>query len=324
MGILHYLDVAIGFALAMAVLSAMVSAAAQTALTAFRRRVHEMETGVGSLLVNAGVGADKALEAAHVLMRERSLSARVPWNNGVLEKIAGWLRRGSAEAIPREELAMAVLRKGSEEPFKSMLTTLGVTDPAAVLHQIEEKILEWEAGEPQLAAQIWRTRALQKVAPKLAARLFSQFDEAMDRVQDSVSFSGKIYSAILAAVFLAYYPVNSFDVLSRLTNDEALRKAVVAEAEGLKNQNNPDLKTVEKRVLDAGLFGDVFTKPKACGDFSPGELAKPGVFLTWICLCFGSPFWLGALNRLLGLRSEIQRRASEQSAFREKQQPAVP
>ena len=42
----------------------------------------------------------------------------------------------------------------------------------------------------------------------------------------------------------------------------------------------------------------------------------PGIFVTWILVSLGSAFWLGLLNKVLGLRSELSKKLDAQREFR--------
>ena len=75
----------------------------------------------------------------------------------------------------------------------------------------------------------------------------------MTRTDDNSAFSGKFVAAILALIFLVIYPVNSFDVLARLMNSDALSKELAEQA--AKGGSSNDLLDAVKKQ---GLFGDVF------------------------------------------------------------------
>lgn len=56
-----------------------------------------------------------------------------------------------------------------------------------------------------------------------------------------------------------------------------------------------------------GLFGDTNRKDKSL---------TPGIFISWILVSMGSTFWLGVLNKMLGLRSDLNKKLEEQRASR--------
>ncbi len=78
----------------------------------------------------------------------------------------------------------------------------------------------------------------------------------------------------------------------------------------------PGNKPYRRKLLAMGLFGD-FNSGKRLFDqgVNPG-----GVFATWMMVSLGAPFWLGVLEKLLGLRSLMSQKASDQRAWREQDQ----
>ena len=163
--------------------------------------------------------------------------------------------------------------------------------------------------------RIGGTRALAQEAPALAARLFVHFDDVLVRTDDNTSYSRKVAGALLTLAFLVVYPVNSFDMLARLVNDDAIAAALAAQA--AKADPKAELLAI---VEEDGLFGDVFSGASAhranitacqgavvCSARAAvvGSLTEPGVWTTFILVSLGVPFWQGLLDKLLGLRSKI-------------------
>jgi hypothetical protein len=50
----------------------------------------------------------------------------------------------------------------------------------------------------------------------------------------------------------------------------------------------------------------------------PMRMAKltSGIFITWILVSLGGAFWLGILNKMLGMRSEFSKKLDAQREFR--------
>jgi hypothetical protein len=176
-----------------------------------------------------------------------------------------------------------------------------------LLTKVENAILRQEVENPTLPAYTWRTKALAEHVPQLAAPLFSHFDNLMDRVEDNVRASGKAGSVVFAALFLCFYPVDSFEIINRLSVSGELRQKVVAAAPGLVSDG-------QDWQVTASLFGD--SLERAHWDYE--RFLTPGVLLTWVMVSLGAPFWLGQITRLLGLRSEIARRMQEERSLRDR------
>lgn len=309
MGVLHFLDVGIGFALGMMVLATLIGTAAGVWLGLIRSRTRQVETALATLVRTLGTVDRGESEAIAGAMLSDSWVKTPFLGNGAAMR---FLRSFSPETIHREEFAVLLLRKAGEGHAQS-LKAVGMTaaEASELLARVERSALELEAQDPHLPAPVWRTRALNQHAGPIASRLFSQFDNIMDRVEDNVAFSAKAVAAVMAAIFLAGYPVNSLGMIERLSTDEQLRTYLVDQAKA-----DPKAADLPEKVKASRLFGDAFDSK--AWDF--GNLAQPGVLLTWVMVSLGAPFWLGLLNKLLGVRSEVAMKAQQQRALRETDQ----
>lgn len=309
MDMLHYLDVAIGFTLAMMVLATLIGTTTAMWLAAIQSKVRNLEGGLTQVLGTLGseLTEPERLEVVQSLLRDRLMSSWSPIRRFGL---------GATDAIGREEFVLMLLRRADSWPkVSAAVTTITGKAPADVLRAVEAAILNQEAANPNDSANVWRTRALAQEAPALAARLFVQFDDVLARTDDNTSYSRKVAGSLLTLAFLIVYPVNSFDMLARLVNDDAIAAGLSAEAAK---------RGTQAELLDAvktqGLFGDVFADASAhrveigkcrgavvcsAGTAIAGSLTEPGVWTTFILVSLGVPFWQGLLDKLLGLRSKI-------------------
>jgi len=329
----------------MAILATLVGAAAGAWLAVWRTRSRHMQSALATAFQNIDgmdVGASQML-AAEVLS-DRLVKARAPWRSvpdpmewpvvGVVVRMA---RGFVSETIHREELALLVLRKAAQGDVPA-LTALNLAvrtgwtaaaEAGERLRHVERAMLAAEVDAPSQPAQVWRTRALQAVVPELAAQLFAHYDNLMDRVEDNVVASGKVASMVAAAMFLYFAPVDSVAMLNRLSRDAKLRGEVVAAAVEVKAaapaEAGQALEKARAKLEDAGLFGEVNLGGVPL-QWPAGGLTlrwpdlRPGVLITWAMVSMGGPFWLGLLNRLLGLRSVVAQRGGEQRALRRQEQ----
>lgn len=97
-----------------------------------------------------------------------------------------------------------------------------------------------------------------KVVPDLASRLFAQFDDVMTRTGDNTKYSSKVTATLLALAFLVIYPVNSFDMLTRLSTDKSVATQLATLAA---DEKDPAKLRIE--IEKQGLFGDVFHEKNA-------------------------------------------------------------
>lgn len=314
MGILHYIDVGIGFSLGMIVLATLVGTFSAGWLAVINSRTRHVQRGLASLLAELTEGAGRAAATAlsWKLLWDRTVKLS-PLGGGGVNRFLRWIRQMSAETIQREEFALLLLRAAASGDADA-LRVLGLDRQAAggLFESVSRTILQQEVDNPELPAQVWRTRALARHAPDVTAKLFTQFDNVMDRVEDHVKAAGKAASAFFALVFLCLYPVNSLDMLARLSADEPLRRELVERAKGL------DERELERQVIESGLFGDAFASGPAWTREHAARVVSPGVLLTWVLVSLGAPFWMEVLNRLLGLRSIMDRKAIDQRSLRDR------
>lgn len=307
MDVLHYLDVGIGFTMAMMVLATLIGTVTAAWLAAIRSKVRNLEHGLQQVLAALDDRLGEAERAVIVgdVLRHRMMAAWSPVRR---------LGFGATDAIGREEFAIQLLRLATAQPTSMLaetLKTLTNQTPADVLRAVEHAILVEETSAPSAPAHVWRTRALAKAAPDLAARLFVQFDDVLARADDNAVFSRKLVSAVFALAFLLVYPVNSFDLMARLINDKTVAASVAATA-----ASETDPAKLRAAINDHGLFGDVFS-----ANPSPRKaLSEPGVWTTFVLVSLGAPFWQGLLDKLLGLRSKIAAKTEGERHHRATQQ----
>ena len=318
MDVLHYLDVAIGFSLSMTVLATLIGTTTAMWLSVIRSRTNNLRAGL-ELIIGTLDSTLPAMELADSLVRDKMVNTWLPF------------RRGTAEAIGREEFVLMLLRNaGNGGPWSKLsatIQTITKRSPADLLKTVELAILAEETADPDAPAHVWRTKALAKAAPQLTARLFAQFDDIMTRTDDNSAYSTKIASTALAVVFLIIYPVNTFDMITRLATEKTVATVLAEEAAKTKDQTQL-LNAVKKQAI----FGDTFDQPnkfwsdiyQTCGDSrlchlttAPKyALSQPGVLATWVLLGMGAPFWQGLLDKLLGLRSKITAKTENERAQR--------
>jgi hypothetical protein len=335
MGLLHYLDVLIGYALAMAILATLIATFAGMWLTALRTHTQHLRSALATAIGNVqGLTPEEGKTLAAGVLMDRLVKARAAWpgrsdptdGDSVIGKVVRWFRGYASETVHREELALMLLRKaadGDAVALKAVAADAAAAGQSAsgLLRSVEATILAEESAGPELPAHVWRMRALAAHVPALSSQIFTHFDNLMDRVEDNVAASGKVVSLIAAAAFLCWYPVDSLDMVKRLSRDSVLRARAVSVA-GEVNQSPAAGQGAELREAGRelkGLFGDVLDRAVAPG--IPD--VRPGVVITWAMVGMGSPFWLGVLNRLLGLRSLVAQRGSEQRTLRDQDQRVV-
>lgn len=352
MNILHYLNVIIGFSLVMLLLSIVTGFAAQAWLILFKTKSRAVGNGLTKMLEDIGfektfakLNVDALLDTGSSIFGEKL--------GGFLSKISAVFLAGAPKNIGREEFLLLLLRKASsDDALAKKLDFHDAVGANSKLRDLEKEMLVEETKDPSLPVQVWRTKAMQTTVPELAAKIFARFDEVIDRVDDDVSAFGKLLVIIITLpLLLINWPVDSINLLNRLNNDQVLTAKLAEAAETNlsfiqkaheefltcqeNNKNNPDVKqtceqsdqALNKVANDTinlstvtGLFGNEVKKDLECKipfveDCKRAELT-PGIFVTWILVSLGSAFWLGLLNKMLGIRSEFSKKLATQREFR--------
>ncbi|TKB60807.1 MAG: hypothetical protein E8D48_12680 [Nitrospira sp.] len=93
---------------------------------------------------------------------------------------------------------------------------------------------------------------------------------------------------------------------------QALKKAAndimqLGEVKGLFGENTP-------KELDCKIL--IVDRPIPLFEHCKRAELTSGIFVTWILVSLGSAFWLGLLNKMLGLRSELSKKLEAQREFR--------
>lgn len=330
MGFLHYLDVAIGFSLGMVVLSTIVGSFSAMVLGVIQSRRRHLQGALESVVLNiGGLSFEESSALVQKVLKDRFVKVRSFFE--ALEQPSSWMNlpgkivqliRGlSSETIQREELALMILRLAGEGDSTALKALGQITreEALAKLREVEVEILKEEAGDPDAPAHVWRTKALSTKADALASRLFVHFDNVMDRVEDNVAASGKVASAVLAGAFLCLFPVNTFTMLNSLMTNDKLRADLVQIGEKLQQTpgNEDVVAALNQRVKESELFGMNFDQQ---WKLDPIKLKQPGVWVTWILLSLGAPFWQRALDKLFGLKTLMQQRTTQARTIRDTRQ----
>ena len=359
MNLLHYLNVLIGFSLVMLLLSVVTSFAAQTWLLLLKTQSRAVGNGLASMLVEMGFEQAFAKRQVDALLNTGSsiFGKKV---GSVLSKMSAFLLAGAPKHIGREEFVLLLVRKAVSD--NALAIQLGFADQTTAqtqLDALEKEILVEEAKDPALPAHAWRTKAMQTVIPDLASKIFARFDEVLDRVSEDIAGFRKLLGIVITLpLLLIYWPVDSFNLLHRLNNDQVLSAQLAGLAETTlpslqkaheelqqcqdNEKTNPDGKdscephrqalqkiandTINSSVM-GGLFGEDVRRNVQCKiplldvpipfmEQCKRATLTPGIVVTWILVSLGSAFWLGLLNKVLGLRSELSKKLEAQREFR--------
>ncbi len=250
--VLHYLDVMIGFAFTMLVISLAVTAMVQAVPVYMRNLKGEaLERGLTDLMVRVlpGLESHARVIVDHIL-RDPLLS---PPRSGV----TSWIMRtqsgdkepprSRSRVVQREEFVRLLLDfmaqddkpdelqavKDARSEIKAMLAKLDLTDPKDLLLRIRTRIANLELQNPGWSSSQRASKAILEAfmagpGKDFMAKLVGWFDQTIDRVDAAYTARVRIWTAMFSIALVVVLHLDTFALMARLNADSALRDKVVA------------------------------------------------------------------------------------------------
>jgi hypothetical protein len=317
MPVLQFLDVAIGYILAILLAATLTGAIVQAIQTLASVRQRRLRDGLQALI--ASLDPALSTEAAS-LAKTLTTSARARVSDL------------AAERLGREEFILLLLRQAADTPAGALakaVKDLTGKDADDLLKSIQDLLLRKEAEDPRAPAYLWKVRAFTEAGcGRLAGRIFAWYDHTMDRVEDRVTFNARLLAAIVAFGVCMGLNLDSIGLLKRLSRDEKFRAALVERAiDEIKNPRPAADPAATKESLKGVLSLADETRalivlpsaqPAAPPDPSTGTRHQIfGLLISWAMVSLGAPFWFGLLNQALGLRSVLAQKLEQQRKHRD-------
>ena len=177
----------------------------------------------------------------------------------------------------------------------------------AVRTQIKASNVEQELNQFKKEVEVW-------------------FDRSMDRASGVYRRNAKGVAFLIGFIVAAIANADTFHIVSRLSSDDALQKAIVDSASqrvtqghdisGMKNEVNEALRDIS---LPIGWTPDNLSKQ---GDYKPFKKNSfiptvsfilyrlPGWFLSALAITMGAPFWFELLGKFINVRNTGKKPAS--------------
>ena len=300
------LDVVIGLAFVYFVFSVLASGINEAVAGVCALRARSLERGLRRMLTTDT--ADDSCDAVAKL-------AKHPMIRGFVKKPKSklpWSRRFPSY-LPARTFGLAFL--------DTLAKPTGVDDSKDVLGRLRARI-EADGDKPETAfgglpsdiQDLLKTLVVdaQGNVDTFRKSVEDWFDDTMKRVSGWYKRRATIILAVIALGVAGVFNVDSWQVANTLWTDNAVRAAVVAQAEGASK------KTVEEASKD--VTGEIALplgwKPAhKDGDKAPADpRAVPADFGSWVAkllgllvtafaLTLGAPFWFEALGRLVKVRN---------------------
>jgi hypothetical protein len=339
---LKSIDVLIGVAVVMLVVSAAVTALTQFFLHIMQAKGKKLKEGVASLLQLVAPNFEhQCAERIADTILKHPLVCR---GDGKL-----------SETIHREELIKMVLElstasgtnalnEADRKALKAALEANGIKDPAGVLENARSLLLRLEMGHPELSNAMRTDLALlQEAASSFLAKIHSWFDQTIDRTVDSFTITARKVTFCCAAGLVAFLQLDTIALINQLSMDGQLRNTLVQQAMKVSasqpaapgpttsqdvpiavKQLQQDLDENRDQIRDLASLG-LFRVPGNIGEwareFQSGNIIMKmaGLLISVVLLSLGAPFWYNALKTLIGLRSVIAGKDDEQRQQRQTQ-----
>lgn len=276
--ILKHLDILIGLAVVMLIVSTLVVAVTQFLLNlACRRSLYVRETLTDLVAqIAPRLTAEESKYVAERLLRH-PLVGRRRWLDffrmrGALRRVREWMGIAQATAWPmpkvargevllRHEVVATLLEWAAAEgalarqdeqllrerpdarerleringELRMALAQCGIADPAQAVRDVRANLIEFEGANSALPAQTWHTQALIRAnLGDLTGKVFAWYDNSMERVREFFSLEAKLLSAVIALFVVFAIQLDAVDLLRRMSQDDKLRAALLAQAETAK------------------------------------------------------------------------------------------
>ncbi|MGH8509298.1 MAG: hypothetical protein ACREVH_11370 [Gammaproteobacteria bacterium] len=258
--VLRYIDVVVGFSVVMLLASTVVTAITQAFIRFCNLRGRNLRNGVVQLITQVDPLLEPHAQAiAESVLKHRLVAEPESMFGPLLRRVRdGWRGWGLDQrlggVIQREELIRLLAelaadglparafagdtdaeREAAATAAKQKLKQAIGADPAALLSGIRKRSLELERNAPWLATHIRQTRAIIDAAAndvvgtatEFVGKVNAWFDESMDRVSQTFAQHTRVLTILGAAIVALGLPLDSLDLLERLSVDDTFRASLV-------------------------------------------------------------------------------------------------
>ena len=248
MPILKYLDILIGLAVVMVLLSPAVTALTALWMWILNRRALHLVAAIADLICQIDGNApapvittDVAATLARAVMTHPMVANAPAFP--FLRRLSG-VRQFSGQVIERDELIRILLELAAGEgsgaqlidaPTRTILLGVlaanGIADPGKTLSDIRAQAQVLERDKPELATHVRQTQAIIKAAQSdFVGKINNWFDQAMGRVSQRYATEARAVTVVAALLVAVAVQIDSVDLIRRLSVDPALRDSLLAEA----------------------------------------------------------------------------------------------
>jgi hypothetical protein len=355
MNILNYLNVIIGFSLVMLILSIVTGSITQTCLTIFKIKSKEVYKSLEKILLDIGLEKDsselkdilnslglKTSLPIAVMPEEKNISREefvllLLKKAKLNEKLAKNLGFQNGIVNELDKLEKEMLAEETKDP--SLPAQIWRTNAMQkIVPDLASKIFSrFDGAMERVAEHINAVGKLFGIAITLVL-LFTCWPvdsiKLMNRLNHDQVLSQQLADAAADTVPKIEKAQKELSECIKTNPDKCDKeKEAVKQITDKMFSDNPDVFTTIDKLCPAQDSSSNKAKmpapsPKeennqnSCFNNINIKIAKPslGIFVTWLLVSFGSAFWLGILNKMLGIRSELSKKLDAQRESRETQQ----
>ena len=264
---LQTLDVLIGFTLVMLVMSMVVTMVTQFWGSWVKNLKGEvLAEGIARLLsmLDRGLAVEDARKiAVHILTNplvgrpEQSGTHRlaaVVHREELVKLVLDFAGDGDATKVSDQlgPPGSAEEEQQLQHRLRASLARNGIANPKEVLEAIRLATLDLEKAKPELSNSMRAAAAiLEHATSEFLGKLNNWFDQTMDRVSDLFTARIQVVTFVASLSVALLFQVNAFELINRLSVDDALRNKVVAIAIDRAKQGSPQTEVESTGAADA-------------------------------------------------------------------------
>jgi hypothetical protein len=348
---LESIDILIGLAVVMLVVSMGVTLITQALLDAFQSRGRYLLQGLTDLLVQVhpNIGPECAKQISEAILKHPVIrTARNRMGTAIKREDLTQLllEFGAARAAPSTTMSASAPAgtptvvtgaRSQENPFCALpdaaweklveaLQLNGIADPSAILTGIRARALDLERVAPQLAAAERQAAAvLEEANTEFVAKVHAWFDGTMDRVSERFTQHARTVTLLASAVVVVALQLDTLSLVNRLSVDDNMRSALVQQGMGIRANTLEDAHQLATDYAKAVNATGTLRVPRNTDEWlSHWENVNPGgLLISILLLSMGAPFWYNVLSRLIQLRSVIAQKDDQDRKHRQESQATV-
>lgn len=344
---LKTLDILIGLSVIMLLLSMIVTVITQFVTTILNSRGKHLLHGITDMLeqIDPSVTREAAEEIATAVLshplvqgangRLGAVVHREELTKLLLELASGEgpqkLAPEAMQSLQNALVANGVCEAGTPDQIKQQITV--------TISNIRSTALQLELEHPELtnAARV-RIAMLQKASSQFLGKINLWFDQTMDRVSDRFTQHTRFVTFITGFLIALAIQLDTAALVSRLSSDDALRSALVTQAQSeiaqgqlTKDDGNPGVRLTPADVQNVRdlMTNNLLGVPQTLSDWrgrwtrDSAGMKVLGILLSALLLSLGAPFWYNALRNLIRLRSVVATKDDQQRSERQSQPTAM-